>query len=100
MTCDAHLQTCPSYFRQKSCVKIWFRLVETFKSYRGKRQKNGKITDATKKKKKKKKKYDGKKTEEPKADYSPSTPNKKALAPILNFLQLCSLYNHSGKFIP
>ena len=35
VTCYAHFQTWPSYFRQKSFVKIWFRLVEAFKSYRG-----------------------------------------------------------------
>ena len=34
VTCDAHFQTWPSYFTQKSCVKIWFGLVEPFKSYR------------------------------------------------------------------
>ena len=33
MTCDAHFRTCPSYSSQKSCVKIWFGLVEPFKSY-------------------------------------------------------------------
>ena len=33
MTCDAHFRTWPSYFSQKSFVKIWFRLVEPFKSY-------------------------------------------------------------------
>ena len=46
MTCDAHFGTQPRYFSQKSCVKIWFGLVEPFKSYR----------DNKKKKKKKKKK--------------------------------------------
>ena len=35
LTCDAHFQTWPSYSSQKSCVKIWFGLVEPFKSYRG-----------------------------------------------------------------
>ena len=39
VTCDAHFRTWPSYFSQKSCVKIWFILVEPFKSYRGNRQK-------------------------------------------------------------
>ena len=34
VTCDAHFRTWPSYFSQKSCVKIWFGLVEPFKSYR------------------------------------------------------------------
>ena len=33
MTCDAHFQTRKSYSSQKSCVKIWFGLVEPFKSY-------------------------------------------------------------------
>ena len=33
MTCDAHFQTRISYSSQKSCVKIWFGLVEPFKSY-------------------------------------------------------------------
>ena len=33
VTCNAHLRTWPSNSRQKSCVKIWFRLVEAFKSY-------------------------------------------------------------------
>ena len=33
VTCDAHFRTWPSYSNQKSCVKIWFRLVEPFKSY-------------------------------------------------------------------
>ena len=33
MTCDAHFQTQISYSNQKSCVKIWFGLVEPFKSY-------------------------------------------------------------------
>ena len=36
----------PTNFSQKSCVEIWFVLVEPFKSYRGNRQKK-KITDAT-----------------------------------------------------
>ena len=49
MTCNTHLQTCPSYFSQKSGVKIWFGLVEPFKSYRGKTRGGGGggITDAT-----------------------------------------------------
>ena len=33
MTCDAHFRTRISYSGQKSCVKIWFGLVEPFKSY-------------------------------------------------------------------
>ena len=33
MTCDARFRTWPSYSSQKSCVKIWFGLVESFKSY-------------------------------------------------------------------
>ena len=33
MTCDAHFRTRISYSSQKSCVKIWFGLVEPFKSY-------------------------------------------------------------------
>ena len=37
--CDAHFWTWPSYFSQKSCVKIWFGLVEAFKRYRGKKKK-------------------------------------------------------------
>ena len=28
LTCDAHFRTRISYSSQKSCVKIWFRLVE------------------------------------------------------------------------
>ena len=43
VTCDAHFRTWPSYFSQKSCVKIWFRLVEPFKSYRGNIKKKKKI---------------------------------------------------------
>ena len=49
MTCDAHFLTWPSFSSQKSCVKIWFGLVEPFKSYHGNRQKKKKkkkITDA------------------------------------------------------
>ena len=34
VTCDAHFWTWPRLSRYKSCVKIWFRLVEAFKSYR------------------------------------------------------------------
>ena len=34
MTCDAHFRPWPSYSSQKSCVKVWFGLVEPFKSYR------------------------------------------------------------------
>ena len=33
VTWDAHFQTWRSYSSQKSCVKIWFGLVEPFKSY-------------------------------------------------------------------
>ena len=33
LTSDTHLQTWLSYSSQKSCVKIWFGLVEPFKSY-------------------------------------------------------------------
>ena len=33
MTCDAYFRTRISYSSQKSCVKIWFGLVEPFKSY-------------------------------------------------------------------
>ena len=33
MTCDAHFRTRISYSSQKSCVKLWFGLVEPFKSY-------------------------------------------------------------------
>ena len=33
VTCDAHFRTRVSYSSQKSCVKIWFGLVEPFKSY-------------------------------------------------------------------
>ena len=48
MTCNAHFRTQPSYSSQKSCVKIWFGLVEPFKSYRGNiKKKKKKITDAT-----------------------------------------------------
>ena len=38
VTCDAHLRTWLSNSSQKSCVKIWFGLVEPFKSYRGKKK--------------------------------------------------------------
>ena len=31
VTCNGHLRTWPSYSSQKSCVKIWFGLVEPFK---------------------------------------------------------------------
>ena len=34
VTCDAHFWTWPSYSSQKPYVKIWFGLVEPFKSYR------------------------------------------------------------------
>ena len=47
VTCNARFWTWPSYLNQKSCVKIWFRLVKRFKSYRG--------NNNSKKKKKKKK---------------------------------------------
>ena len=40
MTYDAHLRTRPSYSNQKSCVKIWFGLVEPFKSYHVHKQTN------------------------------------------------------------
>ena len=33
MTCDVYFRTWLSYSSQKSCVKIWFGLVEPFKSY-------------------------------------------------------------------
>ena len=33
VTCDSHFRNWPSYSSQKSCVKIWFGLVEPFKSY-------------------------------------------------------------------
>ena len=33
MTCNAHFPTWPSYSSQKSFVKIWFGLVNPFKSY-------------------------------------------------------------------
>ena len=33
VTCNAHFRTRMSYSSQKSCVKIWFRFVEPFKSY-------------------------------------------------------------------
>ena len=33
MTCNAHFRTRISYSSQKSFVKIWFGLVEPFKSY-------------------------------------------------------------------
>ena len=33
VTCDAHLRTWPSYCSQKSCVKIWFGLIEPSYSY-------------------------------------------------------------------
>ena len=34
MTHNAHFRTRPSYSSQRSCVKIWFGLVELFRSYR------------------------------------------------------------------
>ena len=37
-TCDAHFWTWPSYFSQKSWVKIWSGLVEPSRSYRGNRR--------------------------------------------------------------
>ena len=40
VTCDADLRTWPSYSSQKSYVKIWFWLVEPFKSYRVHKQTN------------------------------------------------------------
>ena len=33
MTCNAHFRIRISYSSQKSCLKIWFGLVEPFKSY-------------------------------------------------------------------
>ena len=42
LTFDAHFRTRMSYSSQKSCVKIWFGLVEPFKSYRVNRQKKNK----------------------------------------------------------
>ena len=45
VTCDAHFQTFPSYSSQKSYMKIWFWLVEPFKSYCVHRQKKKKIID-------------------------------------------------------
>ena len=33
MACDAHFRTRMGYFSQKLVVKIWFGLVEPFKSY-------------------------------------------------------------------
>ena len=33
MSCNAHFRTWMSYSSQKSCVKIWFGLVEPFTSY-------------------------------------------------------------------
>ena len=38
LTCNTHFQTWPSFSSPKSCVKIWFWLVEPFKSYRGNKQ--------------------------------------------------------------
>ena len=46
--CDAHFRTWPNSSSQKQCVKIWFGLVEPFKSYIS-------WSQANKKKKKKKK---------------------------------------------
>ena len=43
MTCDAHFRTWLKYSSQKSYVKIWFGLVEPFKSYRSNKQTNKKI---------------------------------------------------------
>ena len=48
VTYDTNFRTWLSYSSKKSCVKIWFGLVEPFKSYRGNKKK--------KKKKKKKNK--------------------------------------------
>ena len=42
VTCDAYFRTEQSYSSQKSCVKISFRFVEPFKSYRGNIQKKKK----------------------------------------------------------
>ena len=42
VTFDAHFQTWLSYSSQKSCVKIWFGLVEPFKSYCGNKKKKKK----------------------------------------------------------
>ena len=50
MTYDVHLRTWLSYSGQRPCVKIWFRLVEPFKSYRvhkHPKKKKKKITDTT-----------------------------------------------------
>ena len=59
MTCDTHLRTWPSYSSQKSYVKIWFGLVEPFKSCRVHKQTNKQTCKHTNKlppQKKKKKK--------------------------------------------
>ena len=51
VSCDMHLRNWPSYTSQKSCVKIWFGLVEPFKSYcvqkYPKKKKKKKITNTT-----------------------------------------------------
>ena len=43
VNCDAQFLTWPSYFSEESCLKIWFGFVESFKSYRGNRQKKKKM---------------------------------------------------------
>ena len=48
MTCDAHFHTQQNYSSQKSCVKMWFGLVEPFKSYRGNIRKKKKINKSIK----------------------------------------------------
>ena len=40
---QCHFQTWPSYSSQKSCVKIWFGLVEPFKSYHGNKHKKEQV---------------------------------------------------------
>ena len=53
VTCDARCRTWLRYFSQKSCVKIWFGLVEASKSYRGRKtEKRKKKKNKIKKKKK------------------------------------------------
>ena len=42
MDCDAHFRTWPNSSSHKSCVKIWFGLVEPFKSYRVDKKKKNK----------------------------------------------------------
>ena len=47
VTCNAHFWTWPRLSRWKSCAKIWFGLVEVFKSYRGYKPNGPRTTKTT-----------------------------------------------------